>query len=53
MKYMGSKARIANEILSIILKNRLPNQYYIEPFYDGLELNFDTWQPLPSPPKTK
>ena len=35
MKYMGSKARIANEILPIILKNRKPNQYYVEPFCGG------------------
>ena len=36
MKYMGSKNRIANEILPIILKDRQPNQYYIEPFCGGL-----------------
>ena len=36
MKYMGSKNRIANEILPIILKDRKPNQYYIEPFCGGL-----------------
>ena len=35
MKYMGSKARIANEILPIILKNRKPGQYYVEPFCGG------------------
>ncbi len=35
MKYMGSKARIAKEILPIILKNRKPNQWYIEPFVGG------------------
>jgi len=36
MKYMGSKNRIANEILPIILKDRIENQYYIEPFCGGL-----------------
>jgi len=36
MKYMGSKNRIANEILPIILKNREENQWYIEPFCGGL-----------------
>ena len=36
MKYMGSKNRIANEILPIILKDRKENQYYIEPFCGGL-----------------
>jgi len=35
MKYMGSKARIAKHILPIILKNRKPNQAYIEPFVGG------------------
>lgn len=35
MKYMGSKARIAKEILTIILKNRKHNQFYIEPFVGG------------------
>ena len=36
MKYMGSKNRIAKEILSIILKDRKENQYYVEPFCGGL-----------------
>lgn len=36
MKYMGSKNRIANEILPIILKNRTENQFYVEPFCGGL-----------------
>jgi len=36
MKYMGSKARIAKEILPIILKDRLHNQSYVEPFCGGL-----------------
>lgn len=35
MKYMGSKARIASELLSIILKDRQPNQFYVEPFVGG------------------
>ena len=35
MKYMGSKAKIAKEILPIILSNRLESQYYIEPFCGG------------------
>lgn len=35
MKYMGSKRRIANEILQIILKDRTPNQYYVEPLCGG------------------
>jgi len=33
---MGSKNKISNEILSIILKNRKPNQWYVEPFCGGL-----------------
>ena len=35
MKYLGSKARIAKEILPIILKDRKPYQYYVEPFVGG------------------
>lgn len=35
MKYMGSKARIADEILPIILADREPDQLYIEPFVGG------------------
>lgn len=35
MKYMGSKARIANNILSIILATRSPEQFYVEPFVGG------------------
>jgi DNA adenine methylase len=33
---MGSKARFAKEILPIILKDRLPNQWYVEPFAGGM-----------------
>ena len=36
MKYMGSKARIAKHILPIILKDRQPDQWYIEPFCGGM-----------------
>jgi len=36
MKYMGSKNRIAKEILPIILKVRKDDQYYVEPFCGGL-----------------
>ena len=32
---MGSKNRIVNEILPIILKDRKPNQWYVEPFVGG------------------
>lgn len=35
MKYMGSKNRIASEILPIILKNRTDEQWYVEPFCGG------------------
>lgn len=38
MKYMGSKARFARELLSIILKDRVPEQYYIEPFAGGMNM---------------
>ncbi len=36
MKYMGSKNRIAKDILPIILKDREEEQYYVEPFCGGL-----------------
>lgn len=35
MKYMGSKARHAKEILPIILADRQPGQWYVEPFVGG------------------
>lgn len=35
MQYLGSKARIAKKILPIILKDRKPDQYYVEPFVGG------------------
>lgn len=36
MKYMGSKARFAKEILTIILKDRKHKQWYVEPFAGGM-----------------
>jgi len=36
MKYMGSKARLAKDILPIILENRKPGQWYVEPFAGGM-----------------
>jgi len=38
MKYMGSKNRIAKEILPIILKERKDGQFYIEPFCGGCNM---------------
>lgn len=35
MNYQGSKRRIAKEILPIILKDRKPGQWYVEPFCGG------------------
>lgn len=35
MIYMGSKRRIAKHILTIILADRRPDQYYVEPFVGG------------------
>lgn len=35
MRYVGSKRRIAKDILNIMLKNRRDNQYFIEPFVGG------------------
>lgn len=38
MKYMGSKRRIAKYILPLILKDRKPNQWYVEPFVGGANM---------------
>lgn len=38
MKYMGSKNRIAKHILPIILRDRKPEQYYVEPFVGGANM---------------
>ena len=35
MKYMGSKNRIAKHILPIILAERKPKQWWVEPFVGG------------------
>ena len=35
MRYMGSKRRIAKEILPIILRDRKEGQWYVEPFVGG------------------
>lgn len=38
MKYMGSKARHAKEMLPIILENRKEGQWYVEPFVGGANM---------------
>lgn len=38
MKYMGSKARFAKDLLPIILKDRTEEQYYVEPFAGGMNM---------------
>ncbi|MDN3491412.1 DNA adenine methylase [Winogradskyella bathintestinalis] len=38
MKYMGSKARFAKDLLPIILNDRKPNQIYLEPFAGGMNM---------------
>lgn len=38
MKYMGSKARHAKELLPIILKDHKPDMWYIEPFVGGANM---------------
>lgn len=38
MKYLGSKNRIAKEILPIILKDRKIGQWYVEPFVGGANM---------------
>jgi DNA adenine methylase len=38
MKYMGSKARFAKELLPTILTDRKPDQWYVEPFAGGMNM---------------
>ena len=38
MVYKGSKERIAKYLLPIILKDRRPGQYYVEPFCGGCNM---------------
>lgn len=38
MRYMGSKRRIADEILPIILNGRKPGQWFVEPFCGGCNI---------------
>tara|TARA_R110000744_G_scaffold353575_1_gene459921 strand:+ start:379 stop:1092 length:714 start_codon:yes stop_codon:yes gene_type:complete len=38
MKYMGSKNRFAKELLPIILKDRAPEQWYVEPMVGGANM---------------
>ena len=38
MKYMGSKNRIAKEIIPIILRDRKKGQWYVEPFCGGCNM---------------
>lgn len=38
MKYMGSKARIAKYILPIMLRDRPPDQWWVEPFVGGANM---------------
>ena len=38
MKYMGSKNRLAKELLPIILKDRKQGQWYVEPFVGGANM---------------
>ena len=35
MKYMGSKAKLAKNLLGLMLKDRTNNQTYVEPFVGG------------------
>lgn len=35
MKYMGSKRRVAKYILPIMLAERKPDQWWVEPFVGG------------------
>lgn len=41
MKYMGSKARFSKHILPLVLMDRTPDQYYVEPFAGGMNIICD------------
>lgn len=38
MVYMGSKNRIAKELIPIITQDLQPNQWYVEPFVGGCNM---------------
>jgi DNA adenine methylase len=38
MKYMGSKARLAKDILKVVLRGRQQEQWYVEPFAGGCNM---------------
>lgn len=38
MRYTGNKSRISKHILPIILKDRKPNQWFVEPFVGGANI---------------
>ena len=38
MRYTGNKTRLAKHLLPIILKDRKPNQWYVEPFVGGANM---------------
>ena len=38
MRYTGNKSRITKHILPIILKDRKPNQWFVEPFVGGANI---------------
>ena len=38
MKYLGSKNRIAKNILPIMIKNRKDGQFWVEPFVGGANM---------------
>ena len=48
MKYMGSKARHAKELLPIILKDHTPDMWYVEPFVGGANM-IDKVDPIVAP----
>lgn len=45
MKYVGSKRRFKDEIHKIVLKDRQPGQWYVEPFIGGANSFYDVPNP--------
>ncbi len=40
MRYLGGKYKLAKHIIPIMLKNRQPDQWFVEPFAGGMNLTF-------------
>lgn len=46
MKYMGSKSRIAKDLVPILTKNLTKDKWYVEPFAGGMNMIYNIDHPL-------